>query len=103
MQRRVVDDRGDRLAEFATLPTDDQRRLLGLFGTLHGLVSLEINSHLAPPEAAYIVQDCDAQAAFALFHLRFQQVDRLAVLLVPLAAASKRWRGPGGVRKPVCQ
>jgi len=30
------------------LPTDDQRRLLGLFGTLHGLVSLEINSHLAP-------------------------------------------------------
>jgi AcrR family transcriptional regulator len=43
-----AEGRGDRLAEFATLPTDDQRRLLGLFGTLHGLVSLEINSHLAP-------------------------------------------------------
>lgn len=39
---------GDRLVRFATLPTDDQHRLLGLFGTLHGLVSLEINSHLAP-------------------------------------------------------
>ncbi|WP_433602300.1 TetR/AcrR family transcriptional regulator [Nocardia sp. CA-135953] len=39
---------GDQLAEFTTLSTHDQRRLLGLFGTLHGLVSLEINSHLAP-------------------------------------------------------
>jgi len=43
-----VEGCGDRLVEFATLPTDDQHRLLGLFGTLHGLVSLEINSHLAP-------------------------------------------------------
>jgi AcrR family transcriptional regulator len=43
-----AEGRGDRLAEFATLPIDDQYRLLGLFGTLHGLVSLEINSHLAP-------------------------------------------------------
>jgi AcrR family transcriptional regulator len=43
-----AEGRGDQLAEFATLLPDDQRRLLGLFGTLHGLVSLEINSHLAP-------------------------------------------------------
>jgi AcrR family transcriptional regulator len=43
---------GDRLVEFATLPGYDQYRLLGLFGTLHGLVSLEINSHLAPSSVA---------------------------------------------------
>jgi AcrR family transcriptional regulator len=43
-----AEGRGDQLAQFATLPASDQYRLLGLFGTLHGLVSLEINSHLAP-------------------------------------------------------
>jgi len=43
-----AEDRGAQLTEFATLPPRDQHRLLGLFGTLHGLVSLEINSHLAP-------------------------------------------------------
>nr|WP_232541494.1 TetR-like C-terminal domain-containing protein [Nocardia bovistercoris] len=40
--------KGDRLVDFAALPTEDRHRLLGLFATMHGLVSLEINSHLAP-------------------------------------------------------
>jgi AcrR family transcriptional regulator len=43
-----AEGRGDQLAEFASLPAADQRRLLGLFGTLHGLVSLRSTATSRP-------------------------------------------------------
>lgn len=39
---------GDRYEDFGALPTGTQHSLLGLFAALHGLVSLEVNGHLAP-------------------------------------------------------
>ncbi|MBB5961104.1 WHG domain-containing protein [Planomonospora venezuelensis] len=43
-----VKGRSYRFEELSGLPADERHWLLGLFGTMHGLVSLEINHHLAP-------------------------------------------------------
>jgi long-chain acyl-CoA synthetase len=50
---------------FAAMVTNEAAMLeLYLAATQAGLYVTPINSHLAPPEVAYIVQDCDAKAVF---------------------------------------
>jgi long-chain acyl-CoA synthetase len=51
---------------FAAMTTNEAATLeLYLAATQAGFYVTPINSHLAPPEVAYIVQDCDARAVFA--------------------------------------
>src|SRR5579859_1987031 len=55
--------RGDTIA---AMTTNEAATLeLYLAATQAGLYITPINSHLAPPEVAYIVRDCDAKAVFA--------------------------------------
>jgi long-chain acyl-CoA synthetase len=54
--------RGDTIAAMVT--NEPAMLELYLAATQAGLYITPINSHLAPPEVAYIVQDCDAKAAF---------------------------------------
>jgi long-chain acyl-CoA synthetase len=55
--------RGDTIAVMLT----NEAAMLEVYlaATQAGLYVTPINSHLAPPEVAYIVQDCDAKALFA--------------------------------------
>jgi long-chain acyl-CoA synthetase len=55
--------RGDTIAAMVT--NEPAMLELYLACTQAGMYITPINSHLAPPEVAYIVQDCDAKAAFA--------------------------------------
>ncbi|HEY6460574.1 MAG TPA: AMP-binding protein, partial [Polyangiaceae bacterium] len=55
--------RGDTIA---AMTTNEAATLeLYLAATQAGLYVTPVNSHLAPPEVAYIVEDCDARAVFA--------------------------------------
>src|SRR5579862_7070764 len=55
--------RGDTIAAMTT--NEPATLELYLAATQAGLYITPINSHLAPPEVAYIVGDCDARAVFA--------------------------------------
>jgi long-chain acyl-CoA synthetase len=55
--------RGDTIA--AVLKNEAAMLELYLAATQAGLYLTPVNSHLAPPEIAYIVEDCDAKAVFA--------------------------------------
>jgi long-chain acyl-CoA synthetase len=57
---------GDTIAAMTTNETATLE--LYLAATQAGLYITPINSHLAPPEVAYIVGDCDAKAVFASPH-----------------------------------
>ncbi|HEY8087491.1 MAG TPA: AMP-binding protein, partial [Polyangiaceae bacterium] len=55
--------KGDTIAAMTT--NEPATLELYLAATQAGFYVTPINSHLAPPEVAYIVQDCDARAVFA--------------------------------------
>src|SRR5580700_4243348 len=61
--RKLGLKRGDTIAAMVT--NEPAMLELYLAATQAGLYITPINSHLAPPEVAYIVSDCDAKAVFA--------------------------------------